>query len=255
MSESTTFRFTDLPPLLRIIVWKFCLPGPRNVTVMKGNRTPAPVIMHICRESRAIAQMYSYELAFPVANFNTEWLPREPDIVFESTPVIWFNFELDRLCLDSSWVDFQSCVENFRRLQSLGISYQYDGYCGDGLLGMFDDCIWESENLPGLKEVVLFGPRRDFWDVSSFGPEPPPNLTLDDELDWLACRLLGSKIGHMLSINMPPIRWDFSRSRYHCFGGPGSAPSAEAAYHYVFVCPTTGRAQIQKFTKEQLGWT
>ncbi|OTA81339.1 hypothetical protein M434DRAFT_17407 [Hypoxylon sp. CO27-5] len=253
MPESTMFRFTCLPAELRIIVWEFCLPGPRNVTVMKGKHTPAPVILHVCFESRAEAQRKSYELAFPVAiKPARRGFIMGPDIQFESTPVIWFNYKLDRLCLDSSWVDFQSCPGSFRRLRSLGLSYRCNAYCGDGIIGMFYRSIWEDVAFSGLKEVVLFGPRHDVADVHLLATVPSPPLTSDDDL--LVCRLLGSRIRAILNNNMPPIRWHLTNFVGDCFSGPRSAPSSEAVYNYVFICAVTGEVEVQELDQEQLGW-
>ncbi|KAI0885386.1 uncharacterized protein GGS22DRAFT_163584 [Annulohypoxylon maeteangense] len=114
--------FADLPPEIRAIIWEFCLPGPRTVVVKRLRHTRAPVVFHICRESREEAQRHSYELAFSVPYDGGLWMTWHR-LDFNGRPVIWFNFLLDRLCLESIVINPDECYKSFRRVRSLGLTF------------------------------------------------------------------------------------------------------------------------------------
>jgi hypothetical protein len=102
---NTTFTlFPELPFELRLKCWSFVAPGPRRVHIKyqtKYNTTnaravvafsgwtspdPAPVILHICHESREEA-LKSYQLSF--------------GSVFSEARV-YFNFSIDTLCFGAT---------------------------------------------------------------------------------------------------------------------------------------------------------
>ncbi|KAI1093344.1 hypothetical protein F5B19DRAFT_131455 [Rostrohypoxylon terebratum] len=116
--------FSDLPPEIRVMIWQFCLPGPRTVMVKVGKHTRAPVVLHICRESRSEAQKHSYELAFPVASFSTE----RNTLAMNGRPLIWFNFSLDRLCFQDKFFSFPPWCPNLKRVKSIGLMFVQFAY-------------------------------------------------------------------------------------------------------------------------------
>ncbi|KAI0901023.1 hypothetical protein F4806DRAFT_178551 [Annulohypoxylon nitens] len=121
--------FADLPPEIRTMVWQFCLPGPRTVIIEKYRHTRAPVVLHICRESRLEARRHSYELAFPASKNHSKWGDRFL-VVMKGLPVIWFNFSLDRLCLDHLYILScdPECRRNFHRVRSVGLPFLVSKY-------------------------------------------------------------------------------------------------------------------------------
>lgn len=84
-----------LPPELRLMIWRFTLPGPRNVGiqmkikdagfggwVVRKNTPPPPVALRVCHESREEARKHY------VLSFGTDAFPA----------TVYFNFQTDTLC-------------------------------------------------------------------------------------------------------------------------------------------------------------
>ncbi|OBT80025.1 hypothetical protein VF21_01189 [Pseudogymnoascus sp. 05NY08] len=100
--------FPKLPTEIRLMVWDFCLPGPRVVDVRMRRRfvrvstrkvfnfprfissLDHPVILHICSESRSLALKH-YELSFPnTMKTKTVISPARIYIDF-SIDTVWFD--------------------------------------------------------------------------------------------------------------------------------------------------------------------
>ncbi|ELR07779.1 hypothetical protein VC83_01113 [Pseudogymnoascus destructans] len=100
--------FPNLPSEIRLMVWNFCLPGPRVLDVKmrriffrastgKVTNSPRfmssldhPVILHICSESRSVALKH-YTLAFPnTMRLKTKTSPAQIYIDF-SIDMVWFD--------------------------------------------------------------------------------------------------------------------------------------------------------------------
>ncbi|KAI5363143.1 putative 2EXR domain-containing protein [Septoria linicola] len=78
--------FSSLPAELRIAIWQFSIPEPRNLVLswngkeFRSNSTP-PNTAHVCHEAREeTAETYDLTFASP-----------------KSTPKIWFDFARDAL--------------------------------------------------------------------------------------------------------------------------------------------------------------
>ncbi|KAI1136764.1 hypothetical protein F5Y05DRAFT_420063 [Hypoxylon sp. FL0543] len=245
--------FTDLPPELRVVIWELCLPGPRNVTVLERH-TPAPVVLHVCRESRDLAQQ-SYELAFSVVS-KLSWGAYGPIIDFERRPVVWFNFKEDRLCLDSTNIKYGPYLKSFKRLRSLGLRCWPGGSPWNLLLTVCDKLgRWENV-LEGLTEIVFFGPL--VTSVSVLKWYRSENAAGDPDNQRDACERLRKRLTRRLSVLndcMVPMRWVPANSAHdYDFNDPTDALAAECARYYVFLCATTGQLEVQRLTKDQLGW-
>ncbi|OBT69552.1 hypothetical protein VE03_01110 [Pseudogymnoascus sp. 23342-1-I1] len=98
--------FPQLPTELRLMVWEFCLPGPRVVDIRMCRKSiptstgelldvsrfissvDHPVMLHVCSESRRLARQH-YRLAFPKKT-KTEWSPAKIYVDF-SIDTIWFD--------------------------------------------------------------------------------------------------------------------------------------------------------------------
>ncbi|KAI0832949.1 hypothetical protein F5Y06DRAFT_307407 [Hypoxylon sp. FL0890] len=248
--------FADLPPEVRELIWEYCLPGPRNVTVLRRH-TPAPVVLHICRESRVEAQRW-YELAFPIALLRPKSQYAEPVVQFEDRRVIWFNFKEDRLCLDSSRFKPRHCKRSFQRLRSLGLRCCPGGKPWNLLRSVAGRLRkWETTQLPWLKEIVFFGPAVHHVSLRNwYASERAAEVS---EYQWDACERLRRRMTSMPSMRHSsgiPMRWVPANSAHnYAFNDPTDSLATERARYYVFLCATTGQFEVQKLTKEQLGWT
>lgn len=143
VSEFTCFP--DLPAELRCKIWKAAAFIPRNVNIwscdfgkkisipLNDNEdeaegdvlviwklcstTTIPTILQVCKESRTEALKH-YKL-----DFGTSYTFR--DFTFTTHPRIYFNFEVDRLCLMESFEgeNSRACKNFFDRLLSNGTRY------------------------------------------------------------------------------------------------------------------------------------
>jgi hypothetical protein len=109
-SKSRTLKkfklFPKLPTEIRLMIWYFCLPGPRVVDVtLRRKATPTitgelldysrfissvwlPMILRVCSESRKVARQH-YKLAFSKST-KTESSPARIYIDF-SKDIVWFD--------------------------------------------------------------------------------------------------------------------------------------------------------------------
>ncbi|KAI1388953.1 uncharacterized protein F4822DRAFT_263329 [Hypoxylon trugodes] len=222
--------FNDLPLELRSLIWEYSLPGPRNVSVDIQRHTRAPVIFHICQESRAEAQRIGhYELAFPVPT---------TDLKVNKGRVIWFNFSHDRLCVDKFLLWLVICPESSQPLRSLGLMCVRPLICWEILSHIGN---WRKA-LSGLEEVVLI--RKDDNDADhaklvDTASVPAPVDT------YRRCPL----IKPYWTI---PMRVQISRAEGNPFDDPLCAPSMDKSHAYVFRCATTGEVEVQVLSRQRL---
>lgn len=103
--DSKFHQFPQLPPELRLMIWERALLCPRIVhlvirvspcelnTLFLKSITPAPSLVHVNFESRAVAQRF-YEFRFfgdTVTGFT-----------YQRKPKIYFNYDIDTLFIDTS---------------------------------------------------------------------------------------------------------------------------------------------------------
>ena len=106
--------FTSLPAELRIAVWQFSVPEPRNLVLswngkeFKSNGTP-PNILHVCHEAREESTK-SYSLTFGSPG---------------SPPKIWFDYARDVLYITDEALEHMP-VETLERVQKLK-HFRYTG--------------------------------------------------------------------------------------------------------------------------------
>ncbi|KAI1456209.1 hypothetical protein F4805DRAFT_248235 [Annulohypoxylon moriforme] len=211
-------KFASLPPEIRAMIWGFCLPGPRTVMVKRLRHTRAPVVLHICRESRREARHQSYELAFPVPHDGGRWLTWHR-LEFKGQPVIWFNFSLDRLCLESIFVNPDQCSENFRRVRSFGLTFP---------LGTTWDPFWDENPLdtrwfdifPQLEEIAVF---RDILGCLK-------RLVPSDLVDRIICASLG-RIYSLPSLRRVWYRSYSEKGRFGDLTRPSQCETEISVYH------------------------
>ncbi|KAI2632121.1 hypothetical protein GGR54DRAFT_19121 [Hypoxylon sp. NC1633] len=250
----------DLPPEIRACIWSFCLPGPRNVSIRYCSHTPAPVVFHICSESRAEAQnSSSYELAFP-ASFRTKF-------EMGGRPVVWFDFSKDRLCLERDTKPI-SCLDNFRRVRSLGLQYwdtpQDPEYLRWLYMGDVSDYFRKRKDIyVGVKEVVFFLPpqRVTLLEGNAVMAEPLGDHKVDDEFREYTTRALMELYAQILSEGgsildnqiLPPFKWHMCYDMEFPFDDPSTAPDAEDSAVYVYLCATSRYLEYTKVSRDQLG--
>jgi hypothetical protein len=135
--------FTQLPAELRIKIWKHAAFIQRNIDIWTSDfgeqlhvptdgiddpvawftlwkyssRTPPPSILSVCQESR-VEGLKHYKL-----DFATSFSFR--DFTFSTTPRIYINFAVDRLCFMESFqgADMWDCADLFNRCLTNGTRY------------------------------------------------------------------------------------------------------------------------------------
>lgn len=242
---------SDLPAELRVLIWGFCLPGPRNVVVGKGRHTPAPAVLHLCSESRAEARKKSHELAFPTAG---------SDGRLNGEPVVWFDFSQDTLCLESRTIEPGSYLENFRRVRSLGFSYWDLDNNSCMITEIIDYTTYKNYSLTALKETVLFGPPIN--GSGGYISISPANSDKEQVTEWdmyvafrhMLTDLHRPQIPHLFKCWPPPMRWQPSYSADDPFGNLTGASKTKNAHLYTYRCAAAEDFDIHRLTKDQLGW-
>ncbi|KAI1382554.1 uncharacterized protein F4822DRAFT_441810 [Hypoxylon trugodes] len=218
--------FTDLPPELRVLIWKCCLPGPRNVSVGIQRHTRAPVILQICRESRAEAQrIRPLELAFPVPDTKGKVHSKR----------VWFNFSEDRLCVDNFLLWLVICPEISRPLRSLGLKFIPPLFSWEILNYVRN---WEKA-ITGLEDVVLVEE-----DTSDTGQTP----VIGTASSMVDIYRTFPQIKPYWTIPMRVHR----RHEEHPFDDPKYAPAADEFHHYVFRCAITSQLEVQVLSRSRL---
>ena len=158
-------RFTLFPTLpfeLRLRIWSFVAPGPRTVSIKynarffrelgQGNPAaagwrspdPVPIILHICRESRAEA-LKLYRLAFGS---------------YLRSGTIYFDFSKDTLRFGNNQGDAYMTVPEM--LQSGPIDYMLDIFLGGDFYGA-EDAEKVQYMITDIDESV-YGRRAFCWD-------------------------------------------------------------------------------------------
>ncbi|KAG0646718.1 hypothetical protein D0Z07_6188 [Hyphodiscus hymeniophilus] len=122
-----TFEFFPyLPPTVRVKIWRFALPGPRVIEIRYANkqhefRAPIPIILHVNRESRAVA-LLDYEIA-------TASPLNDLDSALGHHYLTFVNFRLDTFCpsitfrafITGEWKPFLRTLPQCEKIELFGL--------------------------------------------------------------------------------------------------------------------------------------
>ena len=174
LGESGTTSKTSmqkLPATLRLQIWNLLLPGPRIVqlsfkkykkgdprlidsdsegdTNRLGSRTPVPIGLHICAESRA-ETLKTYHLQFGCSLYQ---------------PNVYFNFDLDTLCFGTTRFSRHNPEHRSQwfRDYAYGSSGSYFRQLGDGYheLEFFWQHLATAEVVESLRSIAYY----DGWNM------------------------------------------------------------------------------------------
>ncbi|CZT50555.1 uncharacterized protein RSE6_11563 [Rhynchosporium secalis] len=164
--------FPALPPELRLMIWKFALPGPRVIALLTREETttsnpnrntswkfyddfksPAssnPVLLHVNQESRALV-LSNYQLTFDKLLCRPIYLDFAIDALFFPTVSQLRNFIL----AGHKGSDMESWGKTWRQIQAVRSIVLGLGAVGICEYDLARTCIWLHGALTGLHNLIL----------------------------------------------------------------------------------------------------